>query len=325
MDRLKWVAVLTALVAISFSWVTSVTAETYPSRTIKVVVPYSAGSGADVVARLVTPKLSTILKQNIIVENRPGTSAIVGTESVARADPDGYTLLEGVTQHAINPGLIKNLPYDTTAAFAPISRLTSQPLILAINSSLPVNSVSELIAYVKQHPGKFNYASTGIGTSIHLAGAYFAYKAGLEMSHVAYTSASQAVVDLGRGDVQMIFYTYSLVLPEVQLGRARILATTSAERSSWLPNVPTMIESGFPEFAMPAWQGIFSPAKTPLPVIEVLEKGLAEVMAEPEVKENLEATGTDVYYASSEKFGKFVQSEIERYGEVIAVTNTKPE
>ena len=289
------------------------------------MVPYSAGSGADVAARIVMQKLSADLKQNIIVENKPGGSGIVGSNAVARSTPDGYTLLEGVTQHAINPALVKNLPYDTTADFLPIARITSQPLVLAVNSALPANSVSELVAYIKQHPGKINYASTGIGTSIHLAGAYFAYKAGLDMSHVPYTAASQAVVDLGRGDVQLIFYPYLPILPAIQSGNAKILATTGAERSSWLPGVPTMIESGFPEFAMPAWQGIFAPANTPKPVIEILQQELAKVMTDPAVRKALEATGTDVYYAPSDQFGKFVQSEIARYRDIIAVTGIKPE
>jgi len=323
-DRLSGMARQFGLAALLL-WNVSASAETYPSRQIKLVVPYSAGSGADVVARMAMPKLAALLKQNIVIENRPGTSAIVGTDSAARAEPDGYTLLQGVTQHAINPALVKKLPYDTVADFIAVARLTSQPLVLTVNSSLPVNSVSELVAYIKQRPGKLNYASTGIGTSIHLAGAYFAAQAGLEMSHVPYTSASQAMVDLGRNDVQLIFYTYLPVVPEVQAGRAKILATTGAEPSSWLPGVPTMIESGFPQFAMPAWQGIFAPKNTPKPVIETLEQGLAQVMADPEIKKSLAITGTDVYYAPSEKFAKFVQSEIERYREVIALSGTKLE
>lgn len=300
-------------------------AETYPSRAIKVVVPYSAGSGADVSARLTVPRLSTVFDQNVVIENRPGTGAIVGTDSVAKAQPDGYTLLLGVTQHAINPTLQKKLPYDTVKDFIPVSRLTSQPLVLAVSSSLPVKSVAELVAYVRARPKTLNYASTGIGTSIHLAGSYFAHAAGLEISHVPYTNASQATVDLGRGEVQMIFYTYLPLVPEVQSGRARILAITGAERSSWLPEVPTMVESGFPGFVMPAWQGVFAPAGTPKEVVGVLEQAFAKVMADPDVKAKLEPTGTDVYYAPSREFGAFVQAQIDKYREVLTVSGTKAE
>src|SRR5262245_26248405 len=176
-------------------------AQPYPNRAIKLVVPYSAGSGADITARQTMAKLSGILGQNIVIENRPGASGMTGTDSVARAAPDGYTLLFGVTQHAINPGLYRKLPYDTLADFAAVARVTSQPLFLGVPTSLPAKFVAELVDYVKARPGKLNYASSGIGTSIHLAGAFFAFKAALEMSHVPYTNASQAIAEIGRAHV----------------------------------------------------------------------------------------------------------------------------
>ena len=210
-------ATLAALAALSPAG-----AQPYPNHAIKLVVPYSAGSGADITARQTMAKLSGILGQNIVIENRPGASGMTGTDSVARAAPDGYTLLFGVTQHAINPGLYRKLPYDTLADFAAVARVTSQPLFLGVPTSLPAKSVAELVDYVKAHPGKLNYASTGIGTSIHLAGAFFAFKAALEMSHVPYTNASQAIADLGRGEVQVLFYTHQPLIPQVDAGRVRI-------------------------------------------------------------------------------------------------------
>ena len=229
------------------------------------MVPYSAGSGADITARQTMAKLSGILGQSIVIENRPGASGMTGTDSVARR-ADGYTLLFGVTQHAINPGLYRKLPYDTLADFAAVARVTSQPLFLGVPTSLPAKSVAELVAYVKARPGKLNYASTGIGTSIHLAGAFFAFKAALEMSHVPYTNASQAIADLGRGEVQVLFYTHQPLIPQVDAGRVRILGTTGAARSSWAPEVPTMTEAQIADFVMPAWHGVFAPANTPAEV-----------------------------------------------------------
>ena len=298
-------------------------AQSYPNRPIKLVVPYSAGSGADITARQTMAKLASVLSQNIVIENRPGASGMTGTDAVARATPDGYTLLFGVTQHAINPGLHKRLPYDTLADFVPVARVTSQPLFLGVSASLPAKSVAELVRHIKGHPGKLNYASTGIGTSIHLAGAFFAFKAGLQMSHVPYTNASQAVVDLGRGEVQVLFYTHAPLMPQVETGRVRILGTTGTARSSWAPDVPTMAEAQIPDFVMPAWHGVFAPVNTPTEVVDVLEKALARVAADPDYRKDLEPTGTDIYYATSKDFDRFVRSEIERFREIIQISGTK--
>jgi tripartite-type tricarboxylate transporter receptor subunit TctC len=312
-----------ALLATFATMLTTALAQSYPSRAIKLVVPYSAGSGADITARQTMAKLSGVLNQSIVIENRPGASGMTGTDAVARAAPDGYTLLFGVTQHAINPGLQKKLPYDTLADFIPVARVTSQPLFLGVSTLLPGNSVAELIRHIKEHPGKFNYASTGIGTSIHLAGAFFAFKAGLQMSHVPSNNASQTITDLGRGEVHVLFYTYQPLMPQVLSGRVKILGTTGAARSSWAPDVPTMVEAQIADFVMPAWHGVFAPANTPREIVDVLEKGLSRVAADPEYKKTLEPTGTDIYYASSQEFDRFVRSEIERFRQIIQISGTK--
>src|SRR5262249_34101812 len=272
--RLARTLALAAFV-ISQSW--PALSEVYPSRSIRLIVPYSAGSGADITARQTMAKLSEFLDQSIIIENRPGTSAIVGTDAVAKAVPDGYTLLFGVTQHAINPTLQPKLPYDTLNDFVPVARVTSQPLYMSVNAAIPGDSVADVIAHVKANPGKYSYASTGIGTSIHLAGAYFASHAGLAMLHVPYTNASQCIVDLGRGEVQVLFYTYSPLLAQLQSGRIKILGSTGAKRSAWALDVPTMEEAGMPGFVMPAWHGVFAPAQTPSDVVGVLDKALAKM------------------------------------------------
>jgi tripartite-type tricarboxylate transporter receptor subunit TctC len=297
--------------------------ETYPNRPIRVIVPYSAGSGADITARQTMAKLSELLGQNIIIENRPGTSAIVGTDAVAKASPDGYTLLFGVTQHAINPTLQPKLPYDTLKDFVPVARVTDQPLYMAVNSAVPGKNVAEVIEHIKAAPGKYNYASTGVGTSIHLAGAYFAWQAGLQMSHIPYTNASQTLVDLGRNDVQVLFYTYQPLTPQLQAGRIKILGSTGAVRSAWAPDIPTMEEAGMPGFVMPAWHGVLAPAKTPKEIVDVLEKALAKVAQDPDYKKAIEPTGTDIYYAQSKEFGAFIESEIKRFGEILNRAGTK--
>jgi tripartite-type tricarboxylate transporter receptor subunit TctC len=320
--RLTQAAAFTALV---ISGSLPALGEAYPARQIRLIVPYSAGSGADITARQTMEKLSEFLHQNIIVENRPGTSAIVGTDAVAKAAPDGYTLLFGVTQHAINPTLQPKLPYDTLNDFVPVARVTNQPLYMSVNASIPGNSVADVIARIKANPGKYSYASTGIGTSIHLAGAYFALLAGLAMLHVPYTNASQCIVDLGRGEVQVLFYTYSPLLAQLQSGRIKILGSTGAKRSAWALDVPTMEEAGMPGFVMPAWHGVFAPANTPSDVVSVLEKALAKVANDPSYRKLIEPTGTDIYYASSHEFGVFLREELERFGEILKNAGARPQ
>jgi tripartite-type tricarboxylate transporter receptor subunit TctC len=316
-------AILSGLAALAAFATSSAFSQTYPTRPIRLIVPYSAGSGADITARQTMAKLSEVLGQNIIIENRPGTSAMVGTDAVAKAAPDGYTLLFGVTQHAINPTLQPKLPYDTLNDFVPVARVTSQPLYMGVHVAVPGNSVSDVVAHIKANPNKYNYASTGVGTSIHLAGAYFASQAGLGISHVPYTNASQCIVDLGRGEVQVLFYTYSPLLPQMQTGRIKILGSTGARRSAWAPDIPTMEEAGMRGFVMPAWHGVFAPAKTPAEVVGILEQALAKVANDPSYKKTIEPTGTDIYYAPSKEFGAFLRAEITRFGIILKDSGAK--
>lgn len=193
----------------------------YPERLIKAILPYSAGSGADVVARLAMDKLSGILKQNIIVEDRPGSSGISGTLAAAKSAPDGYTLAIIATQQSITPSLYKEMPYDIVRDFVPVARLTLHPVVLAVPASLPVHSVQELVDYVKKHPGELNYGSTGVGTALHLAGAYFAYVAGLKVTHIPYTSTADALVGLTRGDITFMFYGHEALGGVLQAGQVK--------------------------------------------------------------------------------------------------------
>lgn len=296
----------------------SASAQTYPDRPVKAIVPYSPGSGADVTARLTLGYLATELKQSVVIENRPGAGAIAGTQAVAQAAPNGYTILFCATQHAINPSAQESLPYDTQKDFIAVARVTTQPLFLAVPASLPVNSVAELIAFLKASPGKYNYGSTGLGTSIHLAGAYFAAQAGLSMTHVPYKDAGQCIMDLARGEYQVIFYTYQPLEAQLAEKKIKLLGSTGNARSSWAPAIPTMEEAGMKGFVMPAWHGVFLPANTPEPIVKTLELALAKVAADPAYRASLLPTGTDVFFATSKDFGDFVASEIIRFAAITA-------
>lgn len=296
--------------------------QAYPDRSIRVIVPYSAGSGADFVARVSLPKLAEILKQNVVIENRPGASGIPGTLAVAKAPPDGYTLLFSATQQIITSAVSKDLPYDMTNDFVPVARLTYRDLPLAVSETLPVNTLEELVAYAKANRGKLNYGSTGVGTALHLMGAYFVHLAGIQVSHVPYSKAADAVVGLGRGDVQMMFYPQVALQPEIDSKRVKLLATSGAERSPWLKSLPAIKEL-FPEFVLYSWHGLFAPAKTSPRIVATLEKAMAEVLSAPDVAERFEKGGTSSNYLGGEELKRFVASETEVYARIVKVSGTQ--
>ena len=300
-------------------------AQTWPTRPIRLIVPYSPGSGADVSARGIARLLPRFLGQEVIIENQPGGAAIPASLNVARAAPDGYTLLFSATQHAINPSFGPPLPYDSVESFTPVARLTSQPLLLAVSSTVPASNLGELIAYARARPGKLNYASTGVGSSIHLAGAFFASRAGLDVHHVAYKNAADALIDLVRGDVQWIFYPYQSVLSQLQSGRIRLLGSTAGHRSTWAPDVPTMAESGYPDFVLPAWQGIFGPAHLPASIAARLYEAFRAALSDPALVKTFEAGGTDIFLAGSDAFADFLRSEIARYRDIVRTSGARPD
>jgi tripartite-type tricarboxylate transporter receptor subunit TctC len=301
---------------------TGASAQAYPDRNISVILPYSAGSGADFVARVTMPKLAQILKQNMIIENRAGSSGIAGTLTVAKAPPDGYTLLFSATQQVITPGLYKDLPYDMGAEFEPISRLTYHALPLAVSTTVPVNTLEELVAYVKANPGRLNYGSTGVGTALHLMGAYFVHLAGLQVAHVPYSKAADAVVGLGRGDIQFMFYSQTSLQPEIEAGRVKLLATSGAERAPWAKHLPAIKEL-YPEYVLYSWHGMFAPAKTPARIIETLNKGMAEVMRDPEVGERFAKSGASANHLGGDELKRFVAAEIELYRRIIQISGVQ--
>lgn len=298
-------------------------AQSYPNRPITVILPYSAGSGADFAARITMDRLAKELKTSIVIDNRPGSSGIPGTLAAAKAKPDGYTLLFNATQQVITPALFKSLPYDMTNDFEPIARLTYHPLPLAVSASVPVKSLKEFVAYAKEHPGKLNYGSTGIGTVLHLMGAYFVHIAGLDVTHVPYSKAAEAIIGLGRGDVHFMFYNSNPLTPEIDAGRVKLLATTGNERLPQFKDIPAIAEL-YPEYAIYSWHGLSAPANTPPDVIEVLHNAMTKVMKDPEIHERFRRAGTSANHLGGPELKRFIASEIDLYKKIAKIAKIEP-
>jgi tripartite-type tricarboxylate transporter receptor subunit TctC len=286
-------------------------ADDYPSRPIRIVVPYAPGGGADSVARVVAKRVSETIGQPIVIENRGGAGSIIGTELVAKAEGDGYTLLLGQSGPiSINPAVYQDLRYDPVKDFAPITMTTAYPYILAVNAKLPVQSLQELVALVKSKPGSMNYGTTGIGAANHLVTELFSSKAGLKMTHIPYRGTALAVADLIGGQVDVVFSDPISVLPHIQAGTLRALAVTSRERSPVVPEVPTIAESGYPGFDAIAWHGILAPAGTPPNVIKRLNSEIVSALQHPETKTLLVNQAMQTVGNSPEEFAAFIKQDI---------------
>jgi tripartite-type tricarboxylate transporter receptor subunit TctC len=286
-------------------------ADDYPSRPIRLVVPYTPGGGADTMARIVAKRVSQTIGQMIVIENRAGAGAIIGTEVVQKSDPDGYTLLLGQSgPMSINPAVYRNLRYDPVKDFAPITMTTAYPYILMVNAALPVKTLNEFVALVKSKPGEFNYGTTGIGSANHLVTELFSSKAGLNMAHIPYRGTALAVADLPAAEVTMVFADPISALGQMQAGKLRALAVTSKERSSIAPDVPTFAESGYFGIDVMAWHGIFAPAKTPPAIIKKLNAVFVKALKDPETKELLEKQAMQTVGNSPEQFISFIKEDI---------------
>lgn len=296
----------------------SAAAETYPSKPVTIVVAYAPGGANDLIGRLVAQKLTEELGQSFIVENRTGASGIPGTTAVARAQPDGYTLLLGAGgTMTINPGLFKSLPYDSLKSFAPIGLAAKSPLVVVVPPSLPVNNIEELIAYAKSKKEGITYASPGAGTPLHLAGELFRKSAGVEMLHVPYKGSAPALNDLMAGRVDLMFDVLGSSMQFVNSGKLRALAVTSMEKSDQLPNVPTLDEQGLKSFDVTSWFGLFAPANTPASVIAKLNAALKKTAASPDMRHRLAPLGMEPATSTPEQLRTLVKSEREKWGKVI--------
>jgi len=307
-----------ALVAAAALVASSALGEVYPSKPIRLIVPFAAGGGNDNVARLVGKRLGETLGQPVVVDNRPGAGGVVGAELAAKAPPDGYTLfLGGVGSHAINPNLIERLPYDPIRDFAPVELLAQAPLVLVVHPSVPARDVAELVAYARRNPGKLNFASNGNGSSSQLAAVMFESMAGIEMVHVPYKGLSPALTDLLSGRVQLMFSSVVAIVPHVKAGKVRGLATTGAKRLALLPELPTIAESGFPGYEASSWYGILAPAGTPREIVTKLNVDLSKALEQPEVRSSLLAEGAEPAGGTPEQFAAHIRAEKERLGKII--------
>ena len=312
--RRTGIAVLLAAAA------TSVIAQGYPAKPAKVIVPYPPGGPTDIVARVVSQKLSEQMGQQFIVENRPGAGGNIGAVAVAKSPGDGYTLLVATTAHAINPSLFKSLGYNLTKDFAPVSQLTGGPLVIVANPSVPAKNVQELIALAKAKPGTLNYASSGNGQSTHLSAELFGTMAGIKMNHIPYKGSAPALTHVMGGQAALMFDTMLSAMPHVKNGKLKAFAVTSAARSPAAPDVPTVAESGLPGYEAIAWNGLLVPASTPAEVVAKLNAELKKALDAPDVKDRFSAQGFGAAWNTREAFAKFLQAELDKWAKVVKVS-----
>ncbi len=302
---------------------TGVFAQAYPSKPVRLMVPYTPGAGTDTIARILAQKAGESLGQQVVIENRPGAGGTIGTEIVAKAPPDGYTLLFAPTSHAINPGIYPKLGYDTLKDFAPISIVASLPVVLAVEPSIPATSVKDLVALAKSKPGALTMASSGNGTVFHLTGELFKDAAGINMVHVPFKGGAPAVAALLGGQVSMTFETSVTLLPHIRSGKLRALGVASAKRIALLPDVPTLGESGFPAILAENWYGLYAPAGTPKEVIARLYADLDRAIHSPDVREKLAQQGAEIRENTPEQTAAFLRSEMAKWARVIKESGAK--
>ena len=301
-------------------------AQTYPSKPIRIVVGVPPGGATDIVARLVGQKMGEQTGQTVVIDNRGGAGGNIGAELVAKSAPDGYTLfLATIGTMTINPWLYKNMPFDTLRDFAAISQLTSMPQVLVVHPSVPAKSTKELIAYAKANPGKLNFASGGSGTAIHLAGELFKTMAGVDMVHVAYKGAAPAMTDLLSGQVSLMFDQILSAFPHVKSGKLRALAVTTEKRSPAAPELPTIAEAALPGYAVTTWHGLLAPAGTPRPVVQRLNAEAVKALQAPDLRERFASQGVDPVSSTPEQFAAFMKTELEKWRKVMAAAGTKLE
>ena len=293
----------------------------YPSRPIKMVVAFGPGGSTDVTARAIAPKLQDLLGQRVLVDNKPGAGSNVGSEYAARQPSDGYTLFLGTVANAINMTLYKNLGYDLLRDFLPISITSTAPAVLVVHPSVPVKTVQELIALAKANPGKLNYASSGVGTTPHLAGEMLKMRYGLDITHVAYKGAAPALTDTIGGTTMMGFKTALSAIPSIQGGKLRCIAVAAANRLALMPEVPTMAEAGVPDFEITSWNGLFAPRGTHPEIIQRIAAACARIPGMADIREAFAAQASEALASTPEQFRAYCETEIRKWGEVIRKAN----
>ena len=298
-------------------------AQTWPTRPIKLVVPFAAGGTTSILGRAMADKLAPLLGQPVVVDNRPGAGGNVGMDAVAKSEPDGYTLLMGPIGLAINPALYNKMSFDPIRDLAPIGLYAGVPNLLVVHPSVPAQSLKELIALFKANPGKYNYASNGNGTSSHLAAEMLKSSAGVDIVHIPYKGGAPAMADLLAGQVTMLFDQMPAVLPQVKGGKVRALGVSSAQRSAAAPEVPSLAEAGLPGFDMTVWFGLLAPAGTPPAVLQRVNAEMGKVLQDPEFRTFLAGLGVSPLGGSPEAFASFIQAETQRWAQVVKASGAR--
>lgn len=317
---------LTAVVALALASMQPAHAQSYPDKPIRIVIPFPAGGGPDLVARLIAPKLTEALGQPIVFDYRVGANGTIGNEFVARSAPDGYTLLMGAAGAlTVAPHVYAKVQFDTFKDFEPIALVGTSPYIVALHPSVPAGSVAELTAYAKANPGKLNYGSSGTGGLPHLAGELYERLAGVDLVHVPYKGIAPAITDLVGGQVQLLFGDVGLVLPHVKAGNLKAIAVTSKQRATPLPDVPTMIEAGVPGYQMGTWWGLLAPAGTPRPIVARLSAEVRKALSLPEIQSAFKARSLEYELTTPEQFAARIRDEYDTWGKIVKEANIKSE
>ncbi|HEX2351279.1 MAG TPA: tripartite tricarboxylate transporter substrate binding protein [Xanthobacteraceae bacterium] len=322
LHRVLW---LTALAVLWLVPAAPCTAQDYPSRTVKMIVPFGAGGPTDIFTRLLAEELRKSLKEPFVMENRPGAGTIIGTDAAAKSPPDGYTLLMISATQTTTETLVPNKPFKLLRDFVPVASLLNSELVMVVHPSVPVNTVKEFIALAKSKSGALNYASSGVGSNYHMAGELFKNLTGTDILHVPYKGSSGARNDIISGQIEMMFDSVPSMAPMIHAGRVKALGTTGKVRSAILPDVPTLSEAGVPGYEATIWIGVMVPAGTPQPIVTLLNTEINKILARPDVKEAWEKQGAAPMIMKPEEFGVYVQSEIDKWAKVIKANNIKPE
>jgi tripartite-type tricarboxylate transporter receptor subunit TctC len=325
MNRLIRIFIVTLAGLSSFLSGASAHAQAWPSRsTIRILIPYPPGGASDVTARLLALKLTESLKQSVVVENKPGANGILALESVAKSPADGYTLLmANLGPNAINAAVYQKLPYDSVKDFTPITLTSVVPLVILVTNSLPVKTMPELIAYAKANPNKLSFASAGNGSANHLAGEMIKGATGVQMTHIPYKGDAPGMPDVISGTVSMMFPTIIGGMPNIKSGSMRPIAVTSAKRSSSLPDIPTVSESGIPGFEAVSWGGVMGPAGLPSDIVKRLNTEIIRILKMPDIAEKMTSLGADIVGSSPEEFDKYLRAEIAKWGKVARENNIR--
>jgi tripartite-type tricarboxylate transporter receptor subunit TctC len=316
---------LAALAAAALAVPLGAQAQSYPDHPIRFVVPYPPGGGTDVIARIVQGKLQAALGQNIVIDNKGGAGGSVGTDIVAKAPPDGYTVLFTLNSHTVNPAIYAKLPFDTLKDFEPVGTVASLPQILVANPQFPANSVPELIALAKAKPGTLAYASVGVGSPGHLAGELFKLRTGTQMTHVPYRGGGPAVTDVMGGQVPLLWVSIPAAAQFVKTGKLKALGVSTLKRSAAFPDVATLQEAGVPDFEVDSWYAMFVPAKTPKPVIDKLNRALNSTLQDPDIRDKLLAQGSEAVGGTPEALGQAVNLELVKWAKLAKDANIKAE